>query len=668
MKKIMAFVCVFSALTSCVQVFKDETVGLIDQLSIPENFDFSTSKEFDLQVTTLDNGNKPLKNVILEYGFRLDTTEVSLGNGVTDGNGNAFFNGTLPDFIDSIVIRTDYLGLAANSQVWIRSGMNEIILGGKNEPAHSNTGGRVKSSSGRSAAAFSFMGSNDNQGVPNYLETVNDYIPQDLLDLVNASLPERAPVPTNNPQYIADNIITDTRLLDSADIWVTFVHEGAGYMNTLGFYTYDLANLPTSVSQLTKRTVIFPNVSLAGSGGNLRSGNKVHLGRFPPNTGIGWFLIPNGWTGSAVAERPEIKYSTKALNTYTDPAYRQQVVLLKNDARELLLLGFEDLSRPGGDNDFNDAVFFVTANPYSAVANDSNLGTAKTVAGTDTDGDGVIDKNDKYPTDAAKAFDVYNPGENIYGSLAFEDMWPGKGDYDLNDLVVDYNFQFVTNTSNAAIECRAKFLVRAIGANYRNGFGIELPISPSLVESVTGTNIRDTEISKNTNGTEAGQQRATVILFTDAKSLFNTTSFVNTRATDTYTQPVEVTATIRFTTPVKMADLGYAPFNAFIFVDGTRDIEIHLPDHLPTSKADLSLLGTAADSSVPSKGRYYKSGNNLPWAINLPLTFEYPLESRPVNETHLKFSNWSQTSGTTYKDWYQNLSGYRDGTKIFKKK
>ncbi len=35
------------------------------------------------------------------------------------------------------------------------------------------------------------------------------------------------------------------------------------------------------------------------------------------------------------------------------------------------------------------------------------------------------------------------PSEQFTGTLAYEDLWPGKGDYDFNDLVVDYDFDIV---------------------------------------------------------------------------------------------------------------------------------------------------------------------------------------------------------------------------------
>jgi LruC domain-containing protein len=143
--------------------------------------------------------------------------------------------------------------------------------------------------------------------------------------------------------------------------------------------------------------------------------------------------------------------------------------------------------------------------------------------------------------------------------------------------------------------------------------------------------------------------------------------FVNTKITEGYITPVTLNLVITFTEPIKMTDLGYVPYNPFIFVNGDRAREVHLADFTPTSLANTSLLGSLADSSRPAEGRFYKSGNNMPWAINIALPFEYPQESRPINEAHTKFSTWAQSGGMTYKDWYKNLSGYRQSTLIYKK-
>ena len=61
-------------------------------------------------------------------------------------------------------------------------------------------------------------------------------------------------------------------------------------------------------------------------------------------------------------------FSDPEYNPEADPELRDHAVLLRDDARELVLLGMEDLRRDhGSDDDFNDAVFYVTVTPYSAV-------------------------------------------------------------------------------------------------------------------------------------------------------------------------------------------------------------------------------------------------------------------------------------------------------------
>ena len=79
---------------------------------------------------------------------------------------------------------------------------------------------------------------------------------------------------------------------------MTFIAEGASVKNTLGFYTYEGNNLPAKDN--LKRTVIYPNASMLGSGGELVRGNTLTLlgENYPANTTFGFFLFAGGWNGS----------------------------------------------------------------------------------------------------------------------------------------------------------------------------------------------------------------------------------------------------------------------------------------------------------------------------------------------------------------------------------
>ncbi|MCP9761962.1 DUF4114 domain-containing protein [Lacihabitans soyangensis] len=228
--------------------------------------------------------------------------------------------------------------------------------------------------------AYNYMGTYNNQGVPNYLVTPRDVISTSFLNTVNTSLPERYPVPSYNPHYIQNGAQTNIEIngSDSADVWVTFVLEGAGYMNTLGFYTYDLSNPPTTVPNANQINIIFPNVSGLNSGGGLIAGDKVKLGRFAPNTGIGWVLLANAWNPSTrlVGNGLWKLYSNYILNPEANVNLRYHNVLLNEPITNRIILGFEDIRRDNSscDNDFNDAIFYITATPNTAI----NLGNINT--------------------------------------------------------------------------------------------------------------------------------------------------------------------------------------------------------------------------------------------------------------------------------------------------
>ena len=205
---------------------------------------------------------------------------------------------------------------------------------------------------------FRFLGSYTSNGHPEYLESKADTVSQSLIDFVNTSLPESRNLPQHDGSYFSDNIQLNTELKESSKVYLTFVHEGAGWKNTLGFYTYDINNPPQTVYDIDSLTIIFPNVTNPGV---VAPGDKVYLGEFPANTGIGYFLIAQGWIGDTICIPSHIVFTDRRFNTFTTEEYRQQTILLNYEAQNRILLGFEDQKRPGGDNDFNDAVFYITA-------------------------------------------------------------------------------------------------------------------------------------------------------------------------------------------------------------------------------------------------------------------------------------------------------------------
>jgi len=295
----------------------------------------------------------------------------------------------------------------------------------------------------------------------------------------------------------------------------------------------------------------------------------------------------------------------------------------------------------------------------------------------DTDSDGVSDANDQYPNDPYKAFNNNYPAAN-FSTLLFEDLWPSKGDYDFNDLVVDYRFNTVTNAANNVVEVIYTFVTRAVGGSLHNGLAFQLDgISSNKITSISGSKAAGASwISLNANGTETGHSTHTnILVYDDAYKIMQSQagySFVNVDPNS----PVSVNDTTIIT--VKFLINGVSPaggilsydnfsstvFNPYMIINQVRGKEIHLIDRMPSAKMNFNYFGTEQDKSNVSLGHYYKSENNLPWAINVGISIPFTIEKTDFSSAYLKFADWATSGGVLYPTWYLNSSGNRDNTKL----
>ncbi|MEM7232054.1 MAG: LruC domain-containing protein [Planctomycetota bacterium] len=291
-------------------------------------------------------------------------------------------------------------------------------------------------------------------------------------------------------------------------------------------------------------------------------------------------------------------------------------------------------------------------------------------ATTDTDGDGVVDDYDDFPDDADYAFENYTPSVFGWGTLGFEDLWPDEGDYDFNDLVVNYRINRVADANNDIVELRCLFRVKAVGAEFINGFGMQLPLDPEFIQSVTGSQVTRGAVSLDSKGLEQGHTGESVVIVFDAANDQvddGIDDIMNTVTGSIHYEPVDINVTITFTTPIDPEDLGTPPFNPFLFRTADRDSEVHLRGQEPTDLANTNLFGTGDDDSVPANGRYYVNDRNLPWAINIIHDFAYPEERSALIEAFNNFETWAESGATQFRDWYKDNSGYRNTNRIYRR-
>jgi len=266
----------------------------------------------------------------------------------------------------------------------------------------------------------------------------------------------------------------------------------------------------------------------------------------------------------------------------------------------------------------------------------------------DADGDGIPDNQDEFPNDPDRAFISYYPSDaGTWNTLMFEDMWPQLGDYDFNDLVIKYQYEYYLNADNQVVDLITHFQVVASGADYANGFGIKLDVPNNKVLNVTDYIHSGTAIPLNANKTEQGtSEEAVIIVYDDLRksvgSMFNVSHSGLLKDVD----PIAVHISLD-----KVDQALVSKVNPFIYVDQNRAREVHLMGFSPTSKADTGNFGKVDDDS--NGETYYRSSQGFPWALNVPADVRHMIETIDFTVGYPDFVKWAESGGSVYNEWYR---------------
>lgn len=488
-----------------------------------------------------------------------------------------------------------------------------------------------------------------NSGKPNYLdEETKLTIPVSILNLINNRFPEKGK--NDNFQMSTDFLVKDEKGR-KAEVAVRFIACGSGASSGFGYYCYP-ENATIDEIRKAKKCIIFPNTNTGFAGGinsGLEGGESVKLHyfdemgkdcgtEFPSGTKIGWFNLNNSFRN--INDNSYNFYSTSELNgnewvngalvknrTHT-AAMRARAADFDDLDEDFIVFFFEDYT----DNDYNDVQFCIWSNPIEAIVAPE-----------------VPDVKPEQPEHPEAPSKVIAYTTNYNGILAFEDNWPGKGDYDMNDVIVRYNCTLSYNKSNEVVKTEDTFTALWSGASYNNSFSYELNTNRN---NVTTTIESDGEAFAKQGLDPDLQNKATINVFFNAKD-----------ATAKNTKETTYNVTNVFNEPVGHEKFGTAPYNPFISVDKhfkhdqleDGRIEVHLVEHNPTDKADMTLFNSNHDQSDSTNNKYYIASGNYPFAINLANATEFAtVESKAVDapENYPDYTKWVESNGATNKDWY----------------
>ncbi len=437
------------------------------------------------------------------------------------------------------------------------------------------------------------------------------------------------------PQEYRSNY--DMTIDKRAEIVVTFLGQNTCWNSSLGYYYYKIGEEPASLNDVHV-IMLFPNtqdglwdtdrVNAKKCAGidrltavklmyypHIASGSmEEETPAFPAGYKIGFVLATNAWNNPVSGRTTKTKYraaTSKGLSVNGEGR-------AFNDARtavyrygDWIMTSFEDFTT---DQNFSDVVITLKSNPVDAITDIPE-----------------VDPND--PTVPIVLKGVY----------AFEDLWPNKGDYDMNDVVVRYNYGKSIN-ANSKIQAETFiFKVFENVANNSNGLAFRLKGNGSIKSSSLAIRKAGEKEFEKVSTLEYESQDKVFILTDNVKDNMNG----------------EYKVTVEYSSPISQ-ESGIDPFIFKNQANGSR-WEVHLPQTTPTSKVDKSYFGQGDDASDVEKGIYYVRDGSYPFAIYLSGATEKDLsklldrknESTPIDQLYNGYKGWVESKGSTNEKWYK---------------
>lgn len=430
---------------------------------------------------------------------------------------------------------------------------------------------------------------------------------------------------------------SDMYVNKDAEVVVTFLGQNTCWTCSLGYYYYKDGEQPKNLND-AHVIMLFPNTQDGNwsnnpnqakkSAGidpltavqlmyypNIATGNKEGATTtFPAGYRIGFVLATNGWSNHVGSFSGYKKYraaTSSGLSLNDQGVNFEEPRTAVYRYGDWILTSFEDYMT---DENFSDVVITLKSNPVDAITD---------IPVTNPD-------EDKTSIDFLK------------GTYAFEDLWPSQGDYDMNDVVVRYNYGSTFDEKNLIYSESFTFKTFQNIASNQNGLAFRLKTEGNI-ESTTYSIRQQGEKEFTETTFEYEPQDNVYLLTTNVKENMGT----------------EYKVTVNYSKPISKQ----SEAQAFIFKndeDGLR-WEVHIPQEMPTSKINKKYFGQGDDASNPNQSIYYVRKGNYPFAFFLSRATESDLsklldsanEKTAINLLYSGYDGWVSSNGEKNKDWYK---------------
>lgn len=271
------------------------------------------------------------------------------------------------------------------------------------------------------------------------------------------------------------------------------------------------------------------------------------------------------------------------------------------------------------------------------------------------------------------------PSETGWVTLAYEDKWPFAGDYDFNDVVINYRTTLLQQ-DGLVVSYKIDGQLVGVGATYHNGFAVRLyeQLNTGLKNVILRSEVDEQNISYVIDGEiqtgtflEEGTNDAILVFMQDTWQHISKDSGCNyfrTEVNCNENNAVDFSMTIPLKVPKAVALSPAALLDPFIFasdgfyhgdfLDGrtARGWEVHMKNQAPSELFDTSLLSTtgADDASNAQANLYFQTSTGLPWAMEVGTQWQHPRETVDITNAYTKFAVFAESSGAQNTQWFND--------------
>ena len=456
---------------------------------------------------------------------------------------------------------------------------------------------------------------------------------------------QEAIINVNNP--CPQNLRSEADMLisKSGEIAVNFLGSNSCWNSSLGYYVYPEKQKPTSLKDINV-VLVFPNTQDGTASRyygeptkgvftgdcvklkyypNIAKGSKEGATyEFPAGYRIGFVLATNAWSKRVSGmDKKNFKYRSATSSGLSVDDYgkkfdapRTAVYKYKDKDtnKDYVMVSFEDHT---DDDNFSDVVITLTTHA-------------------------TIDKIPEFD-------DVKVETSVLKGIYAFEDLWPAKGDYDMNDVMTKSTYTKLVDSENNIYEESYTFKTYGNYATLVSGLAVRL-------DGVSATDKLEFYVKS------ADEEEFSVL-----NTTYDTNDKVVVLANDVNNNKgaeYKVKVIHAEKSPVEKQTIEAEPFifRAKESGDAVAWWEVHLTGYKPTSKMNFGYFNTGDDCSQPDKDIYYVRKGNYPFAFFLAGATDEDLnpmldpnnESMPIDKLYSGYSDWVTNNGTTNTDWYKS--------------